>query len=115
MNPHTDLLTYSKGVYQRVEGSFRFQGNHVVKVLGWETSPDGSSYWIVENTWGSDWGEDGYARIASGGETSLDFYALGFTIYPKTMADLYAEQMASQTINMDQFSGDFDDLDEDID
>ena len=113
MSPYTDMLTYSSGVYSRTQEAFKFQGNHIFKVLGWETSPDGGSYWIVENTWGTDWGEGGYGKIASGGETSLDFYALSFAMYPKTMAEAYAEQMASQTISMDQFSN-FDSLEDDI-
>lgn len=96
ISPFTDMLTYSSGVYSRTQDAFKFQGNHIFKVLGWETSPDGSSHWIVENTWGTDWGENGYGRIASAGETSLDFYALSFSMFPKTMADAYAEQMANQ-------------------
>lgn len=57
MQPYTDFLTYKEGTYHRTGEAFKFQGNHVVKVLGWDSSPDGSSYWIIENMWGSDWGE----------------------------------------------------------
>lgn len=97
LNPYTDLLTYSEGVYSRTNDAFRFQGNHIFKIVGWQSSPESGSVWIVENSWGSDWGEDGYARIASSGETSLDFYAISFAIYPKTMSEYYEEQqMRSQ-------------------
>lgn len=61
-----------------------------MKVVGWETLPDESEAWIVENTWGEDWGDGGYAKIAGNGETSLDFYALTFSVYPLKMADYYA-------------------------
>jgi len=51
------------------------------------------------------------------GETSLDFYALSFAMYPKTMAEHYAEQEAqtsSQQMKFD-FNEDGDALEEDID
>lgn len=118
MTPYTDLLTYGEGVYQRTSDSFRYNGNHVVKVVGWESSPDGSAHWIVENTWGADWGENGTARVASGGDTSIDFFAMSFAMYPMTMADFYAQQEAAQSIQMDSFNAeeliDMDSLEEDI-
>jgi len=39
--------------------------NHAVALVGWEdTSLDGDGYWILRNSWGSDWGENGYMKIA---------------------------------------------------
>jgi len=35
LNPYTDMLTYSEGVYSRTNEAFRFQGNHIFKVIGW--------------------------------------------------------------------------------
>ena len=105
LTPNTDFLTYKEGVYQRTQDAFKFQGNHVVKIVGWELQPDETSAWIVENTWGEDWGQGGYARIASGqGETSLDFYAIGLSVYPVTMADYYASEISKQE-NIDDITG----------
>ena len=39
--------------------------NHCVSLVGWQdTSPDGDGYWILRNSWGTSWGENGYMRIA---------------------------------------------------
>jgi len=65
MTPFTDLLTYSEGIYHRTQDAFKFNGNLIVKVVGWEKGAEGD-YWIVENTWGKDWGENGYARVMQG-------------------------------------------------
>uniref|UniRef100_A0A7S3FW81 Peptidase C1A papain C-terminal domain-containing protein n=1 Tax=Strombidium rassoulzadegani TaxID=1082188 RepID=A0A7S3FW81_9SPIT len=97
--PHTDFLAYSEGTYMKSPDSFKFNGQHIVKILGWIQSIDGSSEWIVENTWGEDWGEKGYAKIQGGrGDTGVDMYALGMSTLPYTLHDYYSIQnMASAT------------------
>lgn len=38
--------------------------NHAVLVTGFGTDPSsGLDYWTVKNSWSTDWGENGYARI----------------------------------------------------
>ena len=41
--------------------------NHAVFVVGYD-SEDGKDYYIVKNSWGKNWGEDGYFRIARGSD-----------------------------------------------
>eukprot|EP00731_Ephydatia_muelleri_P031152 Em0022g666a len=42
--------------------------DHAVQLVGYDlTGPLG--YWIVRNTWGTDWGEDGYLRLLFGANT----------------------------------------------
>lgn len=76
MGPFTDLLSYKEGTYVPSEGSFKFNGQHVVKIVGWESGPQGNT-WIVENSWGPTWGEDGYAQVISGHkDLGIDFIGL---------------------------------------
>jgi len=82
---HVDFLTYKSGIYQKGDDVPRFSGHHAVKIVGWgvETENDanrGEKYWIVQNSWGSDWGEKGYARIAVGQEMLFDQYAYGLRV-----------------------------------
>merc|ERR1712061_54511 len=38
--------------------------NHLVQLVGYGTDADsGLDYWLVRNSWGSGWGEDGYIRL----------------------------------------------------
>lgn len=36
--------------------------NHAVVVVGYGTE-NGMDYWLVRNSWGTGWGEDGYIKI----------------------------------------------------
>jgi len=46
-----------------------FVGWHAVELVGWDIGDAGGSfgkvpYWIIKNSWGSDWNEEGYFRVA---------------------------------------------------
>lgn len=36
--------------------------DHAVALVGWGTD-SGRDYWILRNSWGTTWGEQGYARL----------------------------------------------------
>jgi len=60
---YEDFLSYTSGIYQHVTG--KRQGGHAVKILGWG-SENGTPYWLIANSWNSDWGENGYFRMLRG-------------------------------------------------
>ena len=51
--------------------------NHAIVLVGWNDADGG--YWILRNSWGTSWGEQGYMRIAYG--TSQVGYAANYVVY----------------------------------
>jgi C1A family cysteine protease len=94
--PNTDFLTYSDGVYLRSQDAFKFQGYHIVKVIGW-TNIKESDVWLIQNTWGPEWGQGGYGKIAAG-ESLIDNFAIGYAMVPIPQAQLeqYRRQQEAQ-------------------
>jgi len=66
---YSDFYDYSGGVYRHTYGSL--EGGHAVTIVGYN---DYGGYWIVKNSWGTGWGENGWFRIAYG-QCSIDNYA----------------------------------------
>jgi C1A family cysteine protease len=61
-------IGYTGGVYDSAECNYG-QTNHIVALVGWDdsvTHRQGTGIWIMRNSWGQNWGESGYMRIAYG-------------------------------------------------
>jgi len=56
---YEDFKHYKSGVYSRVSG--KYAGGHAVLLVGYN---DAEEYFIVKNSWGPAWGEEGFFRIA---------------------------------------------------
>ena len=60
---YADFVQYKSGVYQHVTGDEL--GGHAIRILGWGVEND-TPYWLVANSWNSDWGDNGYFKILRG-------------------------------------------------
>ena len=55
-----ELRHYSSGVIKKCDDD----ANHFALLVGHGTTTEGNDYWLVQNSWGSAWGESGYAKIS---------------------------------------------------
>jgi cathepsin B len=68
-----DLLVYRGGLYTEMPTATQLSDArrqriiHAVKIIGWGNM-EGKNYWLIENSWGEDWGEHGYAKVLAGGD-----------------------------------------------
>jgi len=60
---YEDFPTYKSGVYQHVHG--KALGGHAIRILGWGVEND-TPYWLIANSWNSDWGDNGYIKLLRG-------------------------------------------------
>ncbi|KAM4846717.1 dipeptidyl peptidase 1 [Thomomys bottae] len=86
---YNDFLHYRGGIYHHTGLSDPFNPfeltNHAVLLVGYGRDPEtGLDYWIVKNSWGKQWGEEGYFRIRRGtDECAIESIALAATPIPK--------------------------------
>lgn len=72
----TDFFALGNGVYQKINvfpsgKANKEEGGHFMLIVGYD---DAAGCWIVKNSWGMGWGDNGYGRIAYG-ECGIDLYA----------------------------------------
>lgn len=56
---YTDFIGYAGGVYKQTTGDL--VGGHAIAIIGYD---DSKQAYIIRNSWGTDWGIDGYGYVA---------------------------------------------------
>eukprot|EP00928_Gymnodinium_smaydae_P027677 TRINITY_DN21321_c0_g1_i2.p1 TRINITY_DN21321_c0_g1~~TRINITY_DN21321_c0_g1_i2.p1 ORF type:complete len:554 (-),score=125.19 TRINITY_DN21321_c0_g1_i2:55-1626(-) len=77
--PQEDFMYYSDGIYKSTADDSHAKQNkprgewervdHAVLLVGYGVE-NGTKYWKLQNSWGEDWGEDGYFRMLRGADES---------------------------------------------
>lgn len=68
MYVYEDFRHYRDGVYSHVTGDKK--GGHCIQIIGYD---DNQACWICKNSWGPDFGENGFFKIAEGEpDTGID-------------------------------------------
>lgn len=99
LTAYTDFLTYSDGTYYPTQGAFKFNGQNVVKIIGWGRDVTGE-YWIVQGAWGQDWGNNGYAQVLAGKqELGIDMFAIAPIVTTMTFSEQQKFQQEQSNIN----------------
>jgi len=63
------LFDPKREVYSHNQAEINPIGGHAIEIVGWGSSPSFSSgkpYWIIKNSWGPDWGLNGYFYMERG-------------------------------------------------
>lgn len=85
---YPDFPSYSGGIYKHVTHTRKFGfdplelTNHAVLLVGYGIE-NGQKFWIVKNSWGESWGENGYFRIERGNDMcGFESMAVDFDVSP---------------------------------
>ena len=68
VNANQDWQLYSKGIYDPSDeecSNSVYDLDHAVVLVGFGTE-EGLDYWLIRNSWGEAWGENGYIRLTRG-------------------------------------------------
>lgn len=75
LNVYADFMTYADGVYKHVGGEPL--GGHAVSIVGYD---DTQRAWLIRNSWGPEWGENGFGWVSWDDESGVGSETWGFEL-----------------------------------
>lgn len=69
----SDFQRYSGGIYRNLWG--KIEGGHVITIFGYD---DSQQCWLIKNSWGKGWGEEGWIRVSYNAHRPLRPFFIGF-------------------------------------
>ncbi len=88
--------------------------NHAVCIVGWDdnysrynfyTTPPGDGAFIVKNSWGTDWGDNGYFYVSYYDKKVTPYMTFNMKTDNLTYADIYQYDMSGCTYGGDTYNG----------
>lgn len=75
LSVYEDFMAYSSGVYEHTTGSYL--GGHAVAIVGYD---DNRQAYIIRNSWGQDWGEQGFGNVAYSDVSGIGDSTISFDV-----------------------------------
>ncbi|EER10281.1 cathepsin L, putative [Perkinsus marinus ATCC 50983] len=82
-----DFKQYKGGIYKS-DACDKSKSSHSVLITGYGEDKDGTKYWEFKNSWGTDWGMQGYGRLLRGKGGEGECGILKQAYYPLLKDDL---------------------------
>lgn len=90
MEVYTDFYSYTSGIYEPSLGAVEDGGHGIVIVGYYDDGVD--KYWVCKNSWGANWGDNGYFNIKMGvcdvGTWVMKLWGVTTTNQPPVLSDV---------------------------